>query len=498
VLLAGLVFVVRSSFLSITGLRSAGKALWGIGVAAALLGLVQHARIWPDGSLLLRVHSTGRIFSTMGNPNLLASFLAAALLASLGLLVSGREKLGKSLIVAGMLVMAVAFALTGSRGSVAGLIVGSAFFLLLTLWWRLGRRKTRSRAAMICVLVFATVSLSVLVMAGRGAPDIGSVVDPNRRFVWQGATRMFLAAPLTGYGVGRFGIVFPTFHYGQHENPDFGYVVSHAHCEPLEIACELGVTGLILALCMAGAFVTAILRTAGPVTLKSSRRLALGAGFIAAVVAILGQSLVSVNTRWVQISCPAAVMVGLTLAAVRPYACSRRVFGYSLVRGQERALRLVLLAFAVALVCVLTPLAIAVVRADIELRRGTVLVRASEHAGPKSEMLRRQALRRFESSVRLNPYRAEAWYILGGTRQVQGDHEGAVAAYDEVCRLVPDYARVHLLRGQSLLCCGRKKEAAQDFERDMNLYRNSALGRGMLAASRRRETAEDGSLEELD
>ena len=74
-----------------------------------------------------------------------------------------------------------------------------------------------------------------------------------------------------------------------------------------------------------------------------------------------------------------------------------------------------------------------------------------------------EAVKDFESAVRLRPNDYLFWLRLGYSRSKLGDREGAREAYAMSLRLAPHYARPHWYMGTLLLKMGLRDEAFADF-----------------------------------
>lgn len=71
-----------------------------------------------------------------------------------------------------------------------------------------------------------------------------------------------------------------------------------------------------------------------------------------------------------------------------------------------------------------------------------------------------EAERSLMALVAGRPQTADAWFLLGAARHQSGNAEGALAAFDETCRLDPTHARALSARAAVLFDLGRGEEAA--------------------------------------
>lgn len=243
--------------------------------------------LFPWDSGLTR---TGRSSGSLGNPNLLGAFSAAMLPFGAATILSSVRN--RSLRVGTLLVFcfgAVAAVIaSGTRGSLIGVLSG---ILFLTLWlFRRARLTRRGRQTAVLSAVLLCL-LAILPMRNR-LSELSSVRTSSgtaqvRRVIWDGGLRMFLDRPLAGWGPGSFQIIFPFY-----RNPDYSILgvshnTLHAHCEYLEILCDIGIAGLLLW----GVFLAGMARRIRGAGL-------LGAGAAAGAVSMLSENLVSVSLRW--------------------------------------------------------------------------------------------------------------------------------------------------------------------------------------------------------
>ena len=73
-----------------------------------------------------------------------------------------------------------------------------------------------------------------------------------------------------------------------------------------------------------------------------------------------------------------------------------------------------------------------------------------------------EAIREYEHAVALRPRDYALWLALGRDRDLVGDMEGAIAAFDTSAQLAPFYARPHWQLGNTLYRAGRTNEAMKE------------------------------------
>jgi putative inorganic carbon (HCO3(-)) transporter len=303
------VFIYTGSyflFVSCFG-SDAGKALKRIYLACAALILpatmvalyglyqykigVQPLATWEDPTL--EVQGT-RIFSTLGNPNLLAAYLLPLIPVSLSLCLSSLwlRKYLAGLACAGIsLIFIAATIFTGSRGGYIGLFAALAAFVFMIFLW-LWQEKPKFRPLMITAIVFLPVVFAGLV---HFVPSFGQRIasifagrehtsNSFRMNVWGASWRMFLDNWWFGIGPGN-----QTFRLAYGLYMVSGFDALGTYCVPLEIAVETGVAGLALSLILASAvFARAHLAFWQEVTAETRFLIA---GVTAAIVGMLAHGL---------------------------------------------------------------------------------------------------------------------------------------------------------------------------------------------------------------
>ncbi|CAN5341263.1 IctB family putative bicarbonate transporter [soil metagenome] len=235
------------------------------GFAVSLYGLYQYKigvaplATWEDPT----VESKGtRIYSTLGNPNLLAGYLiplfplALALTVgclsktiTVGLLKHTYIRWAAALICLGMsLTIALATVLTGSRGAFLAL-GGMAAVIVSTLFFYVVAKHKKLIAPIVIALLLAGVAGALLVHFKFPAFEsrilsifAGSEHSSNayRIYVWRASAKMFMDN--WWFGVGPGNATFPLA-YGLYMKS--GFDALGTYCVPLEIGVECGAIGLI-------------------------------------------------------------------------------------------------------------------------------------------------------------------------------------------------------------------------------------------------------------
>ncbi len=248
---------------------------------------------WTD--VTSETAGTTRVYSFLGNPNLLAGYLIPVM--PLGAIAAMYWRSWGMKILSAIAAILGAFCITQtqSRGGLMGLAAESfVLVLLLVYWW--GKR-------------LPTWTLPVTFGGTAGAIALGTILIPTLRKrvgsifgtedssnafrvnVWQAVLNMIKAKPILGIGPGNkaFNLVYPLYQRS-------GYSALGTYSVPLEITVETGIIGVI---CY-GWLIFSILRQAWiALNRLRSDRDANGLWIIAAIATIVGMMVHGlVDTVW--------------------------------------------------------------------------------------------------------------------------------------------------------------------------------------------------------
>lgn len=181
---------------------------------------------------------TSRVFSTFGNPNILAEYLELSLPLAIGLFWSERSRLKQALYFAMCAVMLVCFMLTMSRGGWVALALGALVFFALM-----------EPRALWAVPVGAVVAFAILPPVFRTRVlSIGTLQDASNAYrfnIWVAAIYMIRDLWPTGVGLG-YRAFMPIYNYYRLRMQ----IAFHAHNFYLEQFAELGIIGFVFFLWM--------------------------------------------------------------------------------------------------------------------------------------------------------------------------------------------------------------------------------------------------------
>ncbi len=201
--------------------------------------------VWSEAPWL-----THRIFSTLGQPNFLASYLLLLIPLSLYLFSKSHKFLIKFMYILAASIQLIALFLSGSRGGLLSLVFMAMLFLVYLLiktsWSRL-----KKYLAIALFILFSLVSLWSLNYYSNGRVhkllNLNGGSSEVRLNFYQAASTAIIHRPLQGYGLENSGSVFIKYY-----RPDWGVYgnvgqnTDRAHNLILDILLTTGIFGLIL------------------------------------------------------------------------------------------------------------------------------------------------------------------------------------------------------------------------------------------------------------
>ncbi|MBF2028021.1 MAG: putative bicarbonate transporter, IctB family [Oscillatoriales cyanobacterium C42_A2020_001] len=288
------VFLLTALAVSVYGLQQ-----WTMGTDALAT--------WVDPESPLS--KTTRVYSYLGNPNLLAGYLVPAVVFSIVAFFSWNGWMCKALAVIMTAVNGACLILTFSRGGWIGLVF-SLFVLLLLLahWWSIHLpRFWRTWALPIVLGTAAAVVLLAVVVVEPLRDRVGSIFagrgDSSNNFrinVWTAVIEMIKDFPVWGIGPGNtaFNKIYPRYMRAR-------YSALSAYSIILEVALETGIIGLMCFLWLIFVTLSQGWRAIQRLRLVGSQEGFWLMGAIASLVGMLGHGMVDtvlyrpeVNTLW--------------------------------------------------------------------------------------------------------------------------------------------------------------------------------------------------------
>ncbi len=256
------------------------------GIRQQFFGVEQLAT-WNDPNSVLA--NDTRVYSYLGNPNLLGSYLLPAIALSIVAVFVWRSWIQKTLAVVLVGVNSACLFFTDSRGAwLAMLALSSVLFLLLYWWWR--EFLPRFWRLWLLPLVFGSLG-GLLLVTILGVESVrirffsifvGREDSSNnfRQVVWDTVVGMIKDYPLTGIGPGNetFKAIYPRY-------MDSRYPALSAYSIYLEHIVEIGLVGFS---CFLWLIIVTFNHGITQVNRLRQSRNAQGLWLIAAIAAIVG------------------------------------------------------------------------------------------------------------------------------------------------------------------------------------------------------------------
>lgn len=208
------------------------------GFAVAVYGIMQYAFGWTTSNAWIDEEmfeeETMRVYSTLGNPNVLGEYLLLVLPAAAAFFLKDKaKKLSKWVYLAITGIIFLCLILTQSRGCWLGFMVSTALFVTFHegRWWAF-------LPLVLCILPFVIPETIV-----ERLMSVGNMEDSStsyRVYIWMGVfgmLRYYLAGGI-GMGEGAFREVYPFFSYN-------AIVAPHSHNTYLQLLVEGGLPALI-------------------------------------------------------------------------------------------------------------------------------------------------------------------------------------------------------------------------------------------------------------
>jgi len=203
---------------------------------------------------IFQISEYDRIFSTLGQPNWLASYIVFVLPVVVGLAVREKEDLKRYfwMATAGFALVNLWFA--SSLSGVLGLV---ASFLYLAVVFRKKVFNKWTLVGLLVFLLFGAMNLSFFkdrmsdALVFSTDPESYKVSDPGliRAGLWEGSLNMSVANPknlLLGVGPETFPYEFPFFREGfLNYSSEWNFILNKPHNYYLEILVETGALALI-------------------------------------------------------------------------------------------------------------------------------------------------------------------------------------------------------------------------------------------------------------
>ncbi|MCL2746142.1 MAG: O-antigen ligase family protein [Coriobacteriia bacterium] len=197
-----------------------------------------------------------RSFSTFGNPNLLAGFLAFSIFVTLGLLLSEKQPKWRRWYWFVLLLNSAVAITAFSRSLWAAVLVTGIIFVVLV--WRQKIKPVKedyyfAGGLAAVVTAFAAYSLTRADAVTNIWSRIQTIFEFDqgsgltRTQIWEAALAAIAERPIFGYGLDTFRLIFRHFAPPEYaQAAGFRSVADNAHNFPLQLATGIGIVGAIL------------------------------------------------------------------------------------------------------------------------------------------------------------------------------------------------------------------------------------------------------------
>ena len=232
-------------FVAINSIDTKDQLLWlckafvWASLAVALYGIAQYVfgwtteNAWIDETMF--EEDTMRVYSTLGNPNVLGEYLLLAIpLSAIFMVYYKKDTIAKWFYGASFIVLIGCLVLTQSRGCWLG------FFLAAIIFVCFYNGKLWAAAIALLALVPFLIPQSIL----DRLLSVGNMDDTStsyRVFIWMGVFKMLRRHLLGGIGMGEeaFGEIYQHYSYNT-------IIAPHSHNTFLQITVESGIVSLIV------------------------------------------------------------------------------------------------------------------------------------------------------------------------------------------------------------------------------------------------------------
>lgn len=239
------------------------------GVIVSLYGIYQYVfgitgdAAWVDADLFSDI--TNRVFSTLGNPNVLSEYLLLVIPFACAQFFASKKWYVKGLFFIFAGIMALCMVLTYSRGGWLALLIAAFIFLIL-----LDRRFILLGILAVIALYFVLPDTVI-----NRFTSIGNMSDTSTSYrvsIWLGTLAMLRDYWISGVGpgIGAFNKVYPAYSFNN-------ILAPHSHNLFLQLVCETGVAGLILFIIIIYQFYKTAFRALSSEKLRESRYYLIGA-----------------------------------------------------------------------------------------------------------------------------------------------------------------------------------------------------------------------------
>lgn len=208
------------------------------GLLVCLYGIAQYVfgwdtkQAWMDEEMFTDIKM--RIYSTLGNPNVLGEYILLVLPVAIGMMFTKKGAFSKIVYAGISAVLFGALILTFSRGCWLGLMASAAIFVTFAagkLWG----------LAVVALPVLPMILPETIINRFTSIGDMKDSSTSYRVYIWMGTLAMIKDFWVSGIGMGQeaFTEIYPFYSYN-------GIVAPHSHNLFLQILVESGICGIVV------------------------------------------------------------------------------------------------------------------------------------------------------------------------------------------------------------------------------------------------------------
>ena len=449
-----------------------------------------------------------RLFSTFGNPNYLAGYLAAALHLGILLFLVNKKWRYLFLIVTGILYTSLI--ITYTRGAWVSLFFSSLLVLLIFLLFKKNFLKEKRKDIFLLFLLLSCITLIFLYPnpLNRGKINLtqraGSIVriksSASQRFLIWGATlELIKERPFLGWGVGNFRVYYPLGQgkfLSRKENKDYLPLTNrsiNAHNDYLHICSEVGIVGGAIFIVIILSFYLRAFSFFRKNYKKTLSFIYLSL-FTGALTSFLIHALVSFPFHIIQNGMVFWLLLGISdnilRGKIRWEENSKegdKKESYLTLTFPHKSLRILFILLFAAFLFYLSWWRIKIFVSDLHVKQAELFMEAK---------LMPQAKKELEEAVKINPYNAEAFSCLTQIYSFMGLYKKVIEAAEKA-ELDWNIPNIHNRKAFAYLKLGMVDKAKKALSKSLFLYPNFAAGyinRGYILLLEAEKNLKEGKL----
>ena len=457
-----------------------------------------------DFSFWRKIGGRGSLFSTFGNPNYLAGYLAAVIPLVFVLFCLQKVKFKKIILELIVALLYASLLMTLCRGAWMGLFISVVVMLGAIYFFKRSeltffRKNKNWIVSLILILLVISIVYSTpnplnpekISVTQRVTSTIekGSSSMQTRFLIWLSSLETIRQSPLWGEGIGTYGLYYPSSQGAVLAQKRYQKYIPYtnksinAHNDYLHIGGEIGIIGLAAFLWIIFAFYKNTLN--GLLRSQNRERIFLLIGFIGGVTVLLVDALVSFPFHIIQNGMLFWLILGLTVVVIKGApevegSKDEGTLGDKDDRGDKKnnlekynifkifkeniLLRRFIQIGIVVMVILLVIVKINWYRADIYLKKGEMLMQTKNYLG---------AVKQLEKSRGLNPYNGRNYLPLGIVYNNLGRYDEAIMAFRKAEK---NWITQELYNGlgYAYLKLGDLEKAEEAYEKNIYMFPNIA------------------------